>query len=285
VERLRDALGAVIDTSALFLAVRVLRADLGPLSPGGRFARRLRAADALIYEEIARRRTETDLEERTDVLSLLLRARDEDGQAMTDAELRDELFTMLGAGHETTATGLAFAFDLLLRNPEALERLRAEIEAGESDAYLDAVVKETLRLRPVIDAAERTLTKPRTVAGHPMPAGSKVYPGIALVHLREDLYPDPHAFRPERFADEGAESYAWLPFGGGIRRCIGAALAQAEMAEVLRVTIPAVDLRPVRDEPDPVVLRGITLAPKHGVEVDVVATRVPAGPLATAGTY
>ena len=180
------------------------------------------------------------------MLSLLLRARDEDGAAMTDAELRDELFTMLGAGHETTATGLAFAFDLLLRNPEALERLRAEIAAGESDAYLDAVVKETLRLRPVIDAAERTLTKPRVVAGHPLPAGAKVYPGIALVHLREDLYTRPHEFRPERFLDEGAESYAWLPFGGGIRRCIGAALAQAEMAEVLRVAVPAVDLRPVR---------------------------------------
>jgi cytochrome P450 family 135 len=285
VERLRDALGAVIDTSALFLAVRALRADLGPLSPGGRFARRLRAADALIYEEIARRRTEADLDERTDVLSLLMRARDEDGQAMTDEELRDELFTMLGAGHETTATGLAFAFDLLLRHPEALERLRAEIEAGESDAYLDAVVKETLRLRPVIDAAERTLTKPRTVAGHPMPAGSKVYPGIALVHLREDLYPAPHAFRPERFADEGAESYSWLPFGGGIRRCIGAALAQAEMAEVLRVAVPAVDLRPVRNAPDPVVLRGITLAPKHGVEVEVVRRRAPVQELAAASAY
>ena len=188
---------------------------------------------------------------------------------MTDSELRDELFTLLGAGHETTATGLAFAFELLLRNPPVLARLRDELAAGESDDYLDAVVKETLRLRPVIDSAERTLTVSREVAGWALPAGIKVYPGIALVHLREDLYPRPREFRPERFANEGAESYSWLPFGGGIRRCIGAALAQAEMAEVLRVALSAVELRPLSVEPDPVVLRGITLAPKHGVEVEV----------------
>ena len=205
---------------------------------------------------------------------------------MTDRELRDELFTMLGAGHETTATALAFAFELLLRHPAALERLRTEIAAGEGDAYLDAVGKETLRLRPVIDAAERTLTVPRTVAGWELPAGIKVYPGIALVHMREDLYAGPHEFRPERFLDDGVESYAWLPFGGGIRRCIGAALAQAEMAEVLRVIVPAADLEPVRAEPDPVVLRGITVAPKHGVRVRVLHTRPAAtGSDAGAGAH
>jgi cytochrome P450 len=214
------------------------------------------------------------------VLSLLLRARDEEGRPMTDAELRDELFTMLGAGHETTATGLAFAFDLLLHEPAVLERLREEIEAGADDSYLDAVVKETLRLRPVIDAAERTLTAPRELGGWELPAGIKVYPGIALVHLREDLYPRAREFRPERFVDEGAESYSWLPFGGGIRRCIGAALAQMEMAEVLRAAVPAVELRARRERADPVVLRGITLAPKHGVRVEVVSERAarPAAP-------
>jgi cytochrome P450 len=263
------ALSAVIDSNPLFMVTDLARRDLGPMSPGRRFQRRLRAADALLYEEIALRRAEADLDERPDVLSLLLRARDEDGRPMTDAELRDELFTMLGAGHETTATGLAFAFELLLRNPAALERLREETADGEGGDYLDAVVKETLRLRPVIDAAERTLTVPRTVAGWELPAGIKVYPGIALVHMREDLYPRPHEFRPERFLDEGAESYSWLPFGGGIRRCIGAALAQAEMAEVLRVALQTVELRPVHATPDPVILRGITVAPKHGVEVEV----------------
>jgi cytochrome P450 len=189
---------------------------------------------------------------------------------MTDQELRDELFTMLGAGHETTATALAFAFELLLRNPSIHERLREAIAADGGDAYLDAVVRETLRLRPVIDAAERTLTAPRTVAGWDLPAGVKVYPAIALVHMREDLYRRAGEFRPERFLDEEAESYSWLPFGGGIRRCIGAALAQLEMVEVLRVAVPAVRLRPLRDRPDPVVLRGITLAPKHGVEVEAL---------------
>ncbi|MEA2200013.1 MAG: cytochrome family [Solirubrobacteraceae bacterium] len=275
VERLRERLVAVIDSSPIFMIAPPARVDLGPLSPGGRFAARLRAADEALYEEIERRRHQPDLEQRSDVLSLLLCARDEEGRGLTDAELRDELFTMLGAGHETTATALAFAFDLLLRHPVALGRLREEIERGEDDAYLDAVAKETLRLRPVIDAAERTLTVPRTVAGWELPAGVKVYPAIALVHLREDLYPRAHEFRPERFLEDSAESYSWLPFGGGIRRCIGAALANAEMAEVLRVAVPAVELRPLRERSDPVVLRGITLAPKHGVQVEVLR-RLPA---------
>jgi cytochrome P450 len=193
---------------------------------------------------------------------------------MTDGELRDELFTMLAAGHETTATGLAFAFELLLRNPQTLWRLRDELAAGASDDYLDAVIKEALRLRPVIDAAERTLRKPRLVAGWELPAGIKLYPAIALVHMREDIYPRPAEFRPERFLDEGADSYTWLPFGGGIRRCLGAALAQAEMAEVLRVAVPAVELALTRDRPDPVILRGVTLAPRYGVEVEVISTAV-----------
>ena len=272
VQRLRAAFGAVLDSSTLYMVSDVLRADLGRLSPGGRLAARLRAADALLVEEIARRRGEPDLEQRGDVLSLLLCARDEDGSPMSDEELRDELFTMLAAGHETTATGLAFAFELLLRNPRTLWRLRDELAAGEGDDYLDAVVKEALRLRPVIDGAERTLRKPRLVAGWELPARVKLYPAITLVHMREDIYPRPAEFRPERFLDEGADSYTWLPFGGGIRRCLGAALAQAEMAEVLRAVVPAVELRPTHDRPDPVVLRGVTLVPKHGVEVEVIST-------------
>jgi cytochrome P450 len=268
IERLRAALLAVIDMGPVFLLSPRVRADLGRLSPGGIFKRRLAAADSLLFQEIARRREDRDLEDRTDVLSLLLRARDEDGNAMTDRELRDELFTMLGAGHETTATGLAFAFDLLARNPEATSRLRDDLESG-SDDYLNAVVSESLRLRPVIDAVERTLATPRTVCGWDLPAGIRVYPGIALVHRREDIYPQAHEFRPERFLDADTPSYAWLPFGGGIRRCIGAALAQAEMAEVIRAVVQDVDLEAVRPTPDPVVLKGITLAPKFGTPVRV----------------
>jgi cytochrome P450 family 135 len=268
VGRLRAALLPIMDMGSTFFLPAVLRRDFGPLSPGGRLRRRLERADALLYEEIALRREDADIDQRADVLSLLLRARDEQGQPMTDVELRDELMTMLAAGHETTATALAFAFDLLLRHPQVYSRLRDELAAGD-DAYLDAVVTESLRLRPVIDASERTLTEPRVIGGWELPAGIRVYPGIVLVHRREDLYPAADQFRPERFLDGGAESYSWLPFGGGIRRCIGAALAQAEMAEVIRVVISRVKLRPMRPEPDPVVMRGITLVPKHGTPVAV----------------
>jgi len=268
VERLRAALTPIMNTGATFFLPTALRRDLGPLTPWGRLQRRLREADELLYAEITRRRQEPDLEDRTDVLSLLLRARDEEGQPMTDIELRDELMTMLAAGHETTATGLAFAFDLLMHHPQVLSRLREELETGD-DSYLEAVVTESLRLRPVIDAAERTLTKPRVVGDFELPAGIRVYPAIVLVHRREDLYPEADRFRPERFLDGAAESYSWLPFGGGIRRCIGAALAQAEMAEVLRVVLSRVELRPIREEPDPVVMRGITLVPRYGTQVAV----------------
>jgi cytochrome P450 len=252
-----------------------VRKDLGRYSLGGLIERRLRANDELLYEEIERRRREPDLDERTDVLSLLLRARDEDGQPMTDVELRDELMTMLAAGHETTSTGLAWAFDLLLHEPRVLDRLRQELDGGD-DAYLEAVVTETLRIRPVIDACERTLKAPRTVAGWDLPEGMRVYPGIALVHHRSDLYPQPEQFRPERFLEEGAESYSWLPFGGGIRRCIGAALAQAEMAEVLRVVLERVELAPASPERERVALKGITLAPWHNTQVRVVRRLAPA---------
>ena len=281
IERLRQALVAVLDMTPIFLLPNMLRRDIGAWSPWGRFQRRLHAADVLVYEEIARRRSDPTLEERTDVLSLLLRARDEGGQPLSDRELRDELMTMLLAGHETTATGLAFAFDLLPRNPHVLARLRDELASEDGgDAYLDAVVTETLRLRPVIDASERTLTKPRTIGGYDLPAGIRVYPTIAVIHHRDDLYPQPEQFRPERFLDGKAQSYTWLPFGGGIRRCIGAALAQAEMAEVIRTVVTRVDLRPTRPEPDPIVMRGVTLVPRHGTPVIVQRIKAPRRALA-----
>jgi cytochrome P450 len=271
VDRLREAMLKVVDLGPLMFAPTwVKRGGLGRWIGG-----QLKAADDLLYEEIELRRREPDLEERSDVLSLLLRARDEDGRAMSDLELRDELMTMLAAGHETTATGLAWAFDLLLHEPRVLARLLDELDGGD-DSYLDAVVTETLRLRPVIDAAERTLKAPRTVAGWHLPAGIRVYPGIAMVHHRPDLYPQPEEFRPERFLDEGAESYSWLPFGGGIRRCIGAALAQAEMAEVLRVVLSRVELEAARPDRERVALKGITLAPQHNTQVRVVRRLSPA---------
>ena len=213
IEQLRRALVAVLDMQTALLLPRVLRGDLGRWSPGGRFQRRLKEADALIYGEIALRRSEADLEDRSDVLSMLLGARDEEGRSMSDVELRDELMTLLLAGHETTASVLAFAFDLLPRNPHVLSRLRDELNAGE-DAYLNAVVTETLRLRPALDSCARTLTRPRKIGDWEVPAGIRIYPAIAVVQLRGDLYPEPHEYRPERFIDGAAESYAWLPFGG-----------------------------------------------------------------------
>jgi cytochrome P450 len=272
IARLRLALTALIDSTALLIAPSPLRRDLGRFSPWGRFARLRQRADALVYEEIALRRGQAGAE-RSDVLSLLMAAGDEDGRPLTDAELRDELMTMLLAGHETTATGLAFAFDLLLHHPDVLARLAGDLD---DTAYLDAVVTESLRLRPVIDAAQRTLKQPRVIAGHEVPAGVRVYPSIVATHYREDLFPEPTAFRPERFL-EGGRPAAWMPFGGGIRRCIGASLAEAEMAEVLRVVLSRVQLRAVRPRADPVVMRGVTLVPRHGVRVQV-SRRSPATP-------
>ena len=240
----------MIDSARGILLPAALRRDLGPWSPWGRMKRRLAVADALLYEEIERRRGEADLEQRTDVLSLLLRARDEDGQPMSDAELRDELITMLAAGHETTATGPG----LRVRAPAAQSGgarrgCASELAAGD-DAYLDAVVTESLRLRPVIDAAERTLTKRRAGRRLGAAAGIRSTRRSRWFTSRADLYPEPDEFRPERFLEGRAESYSWLPFGGGIRRCIGAALAQAEMAEVIRTVVSSTEPR-ARSVPSP----------------------------------
>ena len=204
-----------------------------------------RAVDELIYEEIARRREAPDLDEREDVFSMLLLARDEDGQAMTDQELRDELVTLLVAGHETTATGLAWAFELLLRNPRVLERLRARSRTGD-DAYLDAVVKETLRLRPVIAGVGRVVRgEPFELGGYVIPPGIEINPSIAAIHRRADRYPEPREFRPERFlGDDAPDTYTWLPFGGGTRRCLGASFATFEMKVVIRRVLERAQLGP-----------------------------------------
>ena len=243
-----------------------LRRDLGRLSPWNRFVRSREALDEFIYEEIRLRRAEVGHEERDDVLSLLLGARDEEGEAMSDRELRDELVTVLGAGHETTATGLAWAVERLTRDPEVLAKLRASIAAGEED-YLNATVKETLRARPVIVDVARRLTAPATVGGYELPAGQFVLPAIAALHYREDLFPEPERFRPERFLDAKVDNYAWIPFGGGIRRCIGAAFAEYEMRLILREFVDRAELRPVDRKPEPVRVRNITLAPAKGTRV------------------
>ena len=243
-----------------------LRRDLGPKSPWRRFVCARDELDAFIYEEITMRRAEAGSEERDDVLSLLLQARHEDGSPMSDAELRDELVTVVGAGHETTATGLAWAMERLLRNPRALGRLRESLAAGRGD-YLEATVKETLRARPVIIDVARKLTAPATVGGYELPAGSFVVPAIAALHQRPDLYSEPDEFLPERFLDGKADTYAWIPFGGGVRRCAGAAFAEFEMRAVLREFVTRAALRPASPAPEKVKIRNITLAPEHGTTV------------------
>jgi len=220
---------------------------------------------ALLLEEIHRARRAADLAERDDVLAMLAQARDEQGAAMDDDELLDELVTLLVAGHETTATALAWAVERLVRHPEADARLRAD----ETDAYARAVAHETLRLRPVIPIVARRLTRPYTVAGRELPRGVAVAPCVWLVHRREDVYPEPHAFRPERFLEARPGTYTWIPFGGGVRRCLGANFALFEMTEVLRAIARGPRLRAVGDGFEPVRRRAVTLTPGRRTAVAV----------------
>jgi cytochrome P450 family 135 len=244
---------------------RFARHDLGPWSPWTRFKHARAALDEFLYEEIAMRREESDVADRDDVLSLLLQATDEDGQLMTDRELRDELVTLIGAGHETTATALAWAFERLLRTPAALDRLERSLPDG--DEYLEAAIKETLRIRPVITDAARRLTRDIELAGYRVPAGAIVMPAIAALHFREDIYPEPEQFRPERFLEGAPESYAWIPFGGGVRRCIGASFAQFEMRVVIRAILERAELRAADGTPERPRVRNITSAPARGCRV------------------
>jgi len=195
---------------------------------------------------------------------------------MTDSELRDELMTLLTAGHETTATGLAWAFERLLRTPRVLARLTASLDDGD---YLDAVVKETLRVRPVVVDVARKLTRETEVAGWRLPAGTLVLPAIAVLHARPDLYDSPQEYRPERFLDGEAESYAWIPFGGGVRRCIGASFAQVEMRTVLREVLRRVRLRAPSQRPERGVIRHVTVVPGRGARA-VVEERLSVQPAA-----
>jgi cytochrome P450 len=229
-------------------------------SPWAQFVAARAAVDELLHDEIRRRRAAPDLAQREDILSLLVQARDEDGNRMTDDELRDELMTLLVAGHETTATALAWAFELMLRSPEALARLEQETAEG-GEEYLDAVIKETLRLRPVLPIVGRILTQDVTLGGYELPAGTMVAPCIYLTHRRADVYPEPDRFKPERFLGVQPDTYAWLPFGGSIRRCLGASFAMFEMKVVIPVVLRALRLRAASPEPEPMRRRAITFVP------------------------
>jgi cytochrome P450 family 135 len=266
--RLRELIPRLFDLDLIPMFFPLLRRDLGPWSPWGRFLRVRRRIDEILLDEIRRRRAEPagDRERRGDVLSLLLAARDDEGRGMTEGELRDELVTLLLAGHETTATALAWTWERLVRHPSKLERLRREVVHGET-GYLDAVVRESLRVRPVVMDVARKLTAPAQVGGYELPEETIVMPAIALVQLDERLYPRPQAFRPERFLGEDPTPYTWIPFGGGRRRCAGAAFAQLEMKIVIEEMLRSVQLRPTRPQDEGTRVRGVTLAPDRDGEV------------------
>jgi cytochrome P450 len=268
-ESARDVIDEFAVASDSLLVPSWLRRGWFP--PWRRFLRARAALDALVYQTIADRRADPEAGSKDDVLSLLMRATDEDGTPLTDAELRDELVTVVGAGHETTATALSWTIERLVRHPDALERLRSSLAAGETE-YLDATIKEALRARPVIADVARRAKAPVSVGGYEVPEGSLVLAAITALHYREDLYPDPQRFRPERFLEaEGADTYTWIPFGGGVRRCLGAAFAQEEMRVMLREIVTRCELAPTSAADERIVMRNITLAPAGGAVVTVTA--------------
>ena len=263
-ERLAQPLGRLL-TGASSVGLQfafVLARRLGGPDPLERLKTLTDEIDALLKVEIEERRADP----RDDILSMLVAARFEDGEPMDDGEIRDQLMTLLLAGHETTATGLAWTFDLLLRHPHVLARLTTAVDEGD-DAYVRAVVSESLRLRPVVPLAGRRLASELRVNGHVLPAGTDVTPAIWLAHTNPDVYDDPYAFRPERFLESSPSTYGWIPFGGGIRRCIGAAFAEMEMRVALSEILRHRTLRPATDRAERVARRNVTFSPRRGTRV------------------
>ncbi|HEV2074605.1 MAG TPA: cytochrome P450 [Thermoleophilaceae bacterium] len=273
--RLLPALLDAVDSPLVFGAPRVReRLERSPLlsrlpgNPVRRFEATRAATDELLYEEIARRRAETAsrLEGRADLLSTLLLARDEQGNGMADEELRDELVTLLTAGHETTATALAWAFERLVRHPLVLERLLGELEEGRTE-YLDAVVKEVLRARPVVFDTPRALSGPLSLGGYEVPAGWWAAPAIPLVHRSAELFDDPDTFDPERFLGEDPPVGGWIPFGGGQRRCLGSRLALLELQTVISAVLTRRTLTAPDPSPEKRRVQHVTLAPARRARV------------------
>jgi cytochrome P450 len=266
---LKEAIGGLLaPMNPLAIVMIALRRPTGE-RPTGAIGRALDHLDTVIYEELSRRRAQLDLAERTDILSLLMQARDEEGEPMTDGELRDELVTLLLAGHETTATSVAWAVERLVRHPEKLRRLQEEIESG-GEAYMTAVVNETLRVRPVVPIVVRVLQEELRVGNHLLPAGTRVVPSIYLTNRNPRVYEQATEFRPERYLEGAPDTFSWIPFGGGIRRCIGASFAQLEMRLMLQTMLselqPSVPGRRWR-RGEWVRRRAITLVPAAGARV------------------
>ncbi|HYM46331.1 MAG TPA: cytochrome P450 [Solirubrobacteraceae bacterium] len=243
---------------------------LGPRSMVGNveFQTAMGRVEAAVLEEVRRRRAEPDSAERDDVVSMLAHARYEDGSPMTAQDLRDELITLVLDG--PTSTSLAWVFERLLRHPDKLARLREELRAGADDAYLQAVLRETLRLCPPVPIVVRRLLAPMRLGGYTIPAGAMVAPCIHLLHRREDVYPQPRSFVPERFLDRPPGTYTWIPFGGGVRRCLAASFALLEMKHVVQTVLGEVELRPVESRSEQVARSAISFSPGRRGLVTVV---------------
>jgi cytochrome P450 len=270
-EALRDQMTKILEFGTSVASVNMrLQRNFGGFGPYARFVKARTVADKLVYEQIDERRVDND--GRDDVLSMLIEARHEDGSEMSREEIRDELMTALVAGHETTASELAWAFEQLAREPRVLSRLHEEIDSGDGDAYLTATIQETLRRRPVLPQAEpRLVKKPIQVGDWTYQPGAILAANAWLVHHDPDIYPEPFAFRPERFLDEQPGTYTWIPFGGGRRRCLGASFAMLEMNVVLPAVLRAYELRATGDGPELARRRNITVRPGGGSRVAIGA--------------
>ena len=263
--------------SSPLLLIRWLQVNLGPLTSWQRMGKLSREIDTVLYEQIAQRKAATQ-NGRADIMAMLVEARDEDGRPMSDQELRDEMITMLLAGHETTATSLSWVVHRLLQNPAVLEKVRAERQRVIGDGpiqaehvseleYLDATIKETARLNPIVPAVVRYLEQPTQIGSYEIPADCVAAPCIYLTHRRPELWPEPETFNPDRFVGKRIDPYTFFPFGGGVRHCLGAAFATYEMKIVLVQILSRVSLRPVPGHTVRVVRRSITFAPSEGMPV------------------
>jgi cytochrome P450 len=244
--------------------------DIGRKEPSALTRAVLTVLDRPTYAVIAERRKTADLDERRDILSLLLQARTEDGEALSDREVRNELLTLVLAGHETTANSLAWTWERLVRSPAAYDRLRDAVRSDhQAEEHVEAVITEGMRSRPVIPMVGRRVTVPWRLGDYCVEAGTPISMSILLLHHRHDVYPDPFAFRPERWLAHKPGTYEWIPFGGGIRRCLGAALAMAEQRVVLEAMTRRLDLEADRPEPEHAVHRNVTMIPSRGARMVV----------------
>jgi cytochrome P450 len=274
-DRLRSRIVDVLDMPTQLGLLPWLRHEMGGRSPWAHFLAARDRLDVEVFALISRRRQAAQGgDSRGDILSLLMAARDEDGAALTDGELRDELLTLLVAGHETTATALAWFFELILRHRAALRRVQEELHEGGT-AHLDAAIKETMRLRPTVPVVARVLREDLEVMGWRLPAGSAVAANILGVHRNERVYKDALEYRPERFLGTRADAFSFVPFGGGVRRCLGASFATMEMRTVIGVVLRSVRLRHATGRAEGMRRRAVTMVPRHGAQV-VVESRVNA---------